>query len=58
MSYLVHITKVAERDLNHAADYIEYSLKSPAAANALLNEAEQQIKLRLSHNIELTPLFS
>ena len=43
MSYDIHITSVAERDLNRAADYIEFVLKNPKAADDLLNEAEKQI---------------
>ncbi len=43
MSYRIHITQAAEKDLNHAADYIEFVLKNPQAANHLLDEAEKQI---------------
>ena len=43
MSYRVHITQAAEKDLNHAADYIEFVLKNPQAADQLLGEAEKQI---------------
>ena len=43
MSYDIHITSVAERDLNRAADHIEFVLKNPKAADDLLNEAEKQI---------------
>ncbi len=43
MSYRIHITSAAERDLNRAADYIELILKNPKAADALLDEAEKQI---------------
>ncbi len=39
--YQVHITETAERDLNCAADYIEFSLKNPQAAGTLLDEAER-----------------
>lgn len=38
--YYVHITETAERDLNRAADYIEFSLKNPQAADDLVDEAE------------------
>lgn len=40
-SYHVHITTAAERDLNRAADYIEFSLKNPSAADNLVDEAEK-----------------
>ena len=43
MNYTLHITLTAERDLNHAADYIEFSLKNPQAAEHLLDKAEEQI---------------
>ncbi len=43
MSYHIYITSAAERDLNHAADYIEFVLKNPKAADDLLDEAEKSI---------------
>lgn len=43
MTYHIHVTSVAERDLNRAADHIEFVLKNPKAAEDLLDEAEQQI---------------
>ena len=43
MNYEIHITHAAERDLNSAADYIEYVLFNPQAAYNLLDEAESQI---------------
>jgi plasmid stabilization system protein ParE len=43
MNYNIHITSAAERDLLNAADYIEFVLKNPIAANDLLDEAEKQI---------------
>ena len=43
MSYQIHITSVAERDLNNAADHIEFVLKNPKAADDLLDEAEKQL---------------
>lgn len=43
MSYNLHITSLAERDLNSAADYIEFVLKDPQAADHLLDAAEKQI---------------
>lgn len=39
----LHITLTAEKDMNHAADYIEFVLKNPQAADHLLDEAEQKI---------------
>lgn len=47
-AYLVRITKSAERDLNRAVDYIEFSLKNPSAADSLIDEAEKTIS-SLSH---------
>lgn len=43
MSYRIHITAKAERDLNEAADYIEYTLLNPQAADNLLDKAEEEI---------------
>lgn len=43
MSYIIHITNAAQQDLLNAADYIEFVLKNPEAADALLSEAEKQI---------------
>jgi plasmid stabilization system protein ParE len=43
MSYNIHITSAAERDLIRAADHIEFVLKNPKAADDLLAEAEKQI---------------
>lgn len=43
MNYHIHITSAAERDLNRAADHIEFVLKNPKAADGLLDEAEKQI---------------
>lgn len=47
MSYHLHITSVAERDISHAADYIEFVLKNPKAADALLEETDQKINALL-----------
>ena len=43
MKYNIHITRLAENDLISAADYIEYVLMNPSAADELLNEAEIEI---------------
>ena len=43
MSYSIHITAVAERDILRAADYIEFTLKNPTAADHLLDAATEQI---------------
>ena len=43
MSYDIHITRAAERDLLNAAAHIEFVLKNPKAADGLLDEAEKQI---------------
>ena len=43
MSYQVHITSTAEHDIMRAADYIEFTLKNPDAADNLLDAATKQI---------------
>lgn len=43
MNYQIHITKKAEQDLEGAADYIEFTLLNPDAADALLDKAEEKI---------------
>ena len=42
MSYNIHITRTAEQDISEA-DYIEFSLRNPIAADDLLDEIEAQI---------------
>lgn len=55
MSYQLHITSTAEHDLMRAADYIEFSLKNPDAAEQLLDTADEQIS-SLSEFPERFPL--
>ncbi len=43
MNYQVHITSSAERDIMRAADYIEFTLKNPDAADNLLDSVTKQI---------------
>lgn len=43
MSYIIHITATAERDIIRAADYNEFTLKNPTAAEHLLDVATEQI---------------
>ena len=43
MNYQVHITKTAEHDIAKAADYIEFVLKNPQAADHLLDVATEEI---------------
>lgn len=43
MNYRIHITSSAERDINNAVDYIDFTLKNPDAADNLLDAAEEQI---------------
>ncbi len=43
MSYSIHITAAAERDMTNASDHIEFVLKNPKAADDLLDEAELKI---------------
>ena len=47
MSYHLHITSIAERDISQAADYIEFVLKNPKAADDLLEETDQKINALL-----------
>ncbi len=44
MNYEVHLTRHAERDLEAAADYIEYQLFNSDAADALYDEFETAAK--------------
>lgn len=55
MSYQLHITSTAEHDLMRAADYIEFSLKNPDAAEHLIDTADEQIS-SLSEFPERFPL--
>lgn len=43
MTYTIHITAKAERDIIEAADYIEYTLLNPKAADDLLDLADAEI---------------
>lgn len=43
MSYTIHITQTAERDIMRAADHIEFNLKNPSAADHLLDATAEQI---------------
>ena len=43
MSYIIHITQTAERDIIRAADHIEFNLKNPSASDHLLDVATEQI---------------
>lgn len=43
MNYIIHITNTAQRDILNAADYIEFVLKNPKAADNLLDHAEHTI---------------
>lgn len=47
MSYNLYITSVAQRDISQAADYIEFVLKNPKAADDLLEETDQKINALL-----------
>ena len=52
MSYHLHITNVAARDISQAADYIEFVLKNPKAADDLLEETDQKINALLPFSQE------
>ena len=43
MNYKIHVTLTAEKDMIHAADYIELVLKNPDAADNLLDKADRFI---------------
>lgn len=43
MSYNLRITKKAEDDLNAAADYIEFTLLNPQAADDLIDKADKEL---------------
>ena len=43
MSYDIHITNAARRDLLNATDHIEFVLKNPKAVDNLLDETEEKI---------------
>ena len=43
MTWHIHITKTAEKDLISAVSYIEFVLKNPSAADNLLDIADKKI---------------
>ncbi len=43
MTYSLHITNKAEEDLIAAADYIEFTLLNPKAADDLLDKADKEL---------------
>lgn len=43
MKYNLYITRQAERDIQAAADYIEFDLYDPKASDDLLDEVERSI---------------
>ena len=51
MSYSIHITATAERDILRAADYIKFTLKNPTAAEHLLDAATNQLTLGYARKI-------
>ena len=57
MSYHIHITKTAERDIADAADYIEFSLMNPLAVEHLFNLIEEKISF-LSSTPNMYPLVA
>lgn len=44
MSYSIHVTQTAQRDVVKAVSYIDTVLKNPIAADALLDELENKIR--------------
>ena len=57
MKYSLHISSLAERDIDEAANYIENVLKNPQAAEALLDEIEETLHT-LREYPERIPLVS
>ena len=58
MNYIIHITNTAQRDILNAADYIEFVLKNPKAADNLLDHAEHTIlPIFLKNSLSWTILF-
>lgn len=51
MTYRIHITAKAEKDMIEAADYIEFTLLNPKAADDLLDLADKEIS-----NLAVMPL--
>lgn len=49
MSYCIYITRAAERDIAHAADYIEFSLMNARAAADLMNDVTREIGALAEH---------
>jgi len=43
MTYTIHISNRAQADIDKAADHIEYVLKNPQAADALLDAVDEEI---------------
>lgn len=43
MKYRIHITGKAEQDITEAADYIEFQLMNPEAADALLDKIDAEV---------------
>lgn len=43
MNYRIHITQKAELDISEAADYIEFQLMNPDAADGLLDKIDAEI---------------
>ena len=52
MNYHLHIASVAQRDISQAADYIEFVLRNPKAADDLLEETDQKINALLPFSQE------
>ena len=52
MNYRLYITDTAEKDISRAVDYIDFVLKNPKAADALLEETDQNINALLPFPLE------
>jgi plasmid stabilization system protein ParE len=57
VSYSIHITAAAERDMINASDYIDFTLKNPKAADDLLDEAETKINKLADRNFNVGSFF-
>ena len=62
MNFSLHITKKAEDDMQAAADYIEFTLLNPQAADDLLDRAELEIgslsELPCTHQLVSDPFLN
>lgn len=56
MKYALHITAAAERDINDAADYIEFVLMNPQASVDLLDAIDAAVSSLSEHPLRIKPI--